>query len=136
MSGDGLWRKRGFSSLFGFVSLIGLVVDVLVKSKFCKVCEFWKTEEGTAKYEEWLETHADKYQANHEGSSGLMEINAVCEMFQRSESLHNLKYTSYIEDGDSKPYTGIVNSSPYGNSIVQKSVSITSRNAWVCISGI
>jgi len=49
-----------------------------------------------------------------------MEVNAVCEMFQRSESLHNLKYTSYIGDGDFKTYTGIVNSSPYGDSIVQK----------------
>ncbi|XP_014483532.1 PREDICTED: uncharacterized protein LOC106749019 [Dinoponera quadriceps] len=124
VSGDGSWRKREFSSLFGFVSLIGWktgkVVDVSVKCKYCKACEFWKTKEGTAKYEEWLETHADECQANHEGSSGLMEVNAVCEMFQRSESLHNLKYTSYIGDGDSKTYTGIVNSSPYGDSIVQK----------------
>lgn len=37
VSGDGSWRKRGFSSLFGFVSLIGWltgkVVDVVVKIK-------------------------------------------------------------------------------------------------------
>lgn len=46
VSGDGSWRKRGFSSLYGFVSLIGWhtgkVVDVLVKSKYCKMCEYWK----------------------------------------------------------------------------------------------
>lgn len=44
VSGDGSWRKRGFSSLFGHVSLIGWftgkVVDVLVKSKYCKSCEY------------------------------------------------------------------------------------------------
>lgn len=45
VSGDGSWRKRGYSSLFGLVTLIGWytgkVVDVLVKSKYCKMCEYW-----------------------------------------------------------------------------------------------
>lgn len=124
VSDDGSWRKRGFSSLFGFVSLIGWktgkVVDVLVKSKYCKACEFWKKKEDTTEYEEWMETHVDECQDNHKGSAGLMEVNAVCEMFQRSESLHNLKYTSYIGDEDSKTYTGIVKSAPYGDLIVHK----------------
>jgi len=43
VSGDGSWRKRGFSSLFGITSLIGWftekIVDVEVKSKYCKSCE-------------------------------------------------------------------------------------------------
>lgn len=43
VSSDGSWRKRGFSSLYGIVSLIGWhtgkVLDVIVKSKFCKMCE-------------------------------------------------------------------------------------------------
>jgi len=51
VSGDGSWRKRGFSSLYGFVSLIewytGKVVDILVKSKYCKACEFWKRKGDT-----------------------------------------------------------------------------------------
>ncbi|KYN06620.1 hypothetical protein ALC62_02423 [Cyphomyrmex costatus] len=45
VSGDGSWRKRGFSSLFGLVSLIGWnsgkVIDILIKSSYCKACEFW-----------------------------------------------------------------------------------------------
>lgn len=44
VSGDGSWRKRGFSSLFGLVTLIGWyigkVLDICVKSKYCKVCEY------------------------------------------------------------------------------------------------
>lgn len=44
VSGDGSWRKRGFSSLFGIVSFIGWftgkVVNVLIKSKYCKACEY------------------------------------------------------------------------------------------------
>lgn len=46
VSGDGTWHKRGFSSLFGVTSLIGhftgKIIDVLVKSSFCKACEPWK----------------------------------------------------------------------------------------------
>jgi len=61
VSGDGSWRKRGFSSLFGLVSLIGWfskkVLDVSVKSKYCKACEHWKKKEGTVEYEEWAEAH-------------------------------------------------------------------------------
>lgn len=57
VSGDGSWRKRGFSSLFGLVTLIGWftgkVLDIVVKSKYCKSCEFWEkkfdTEERVCK---------------------------------------------------------------------------------------
>lgn len=45
VSGDGSWHKRGFSSLHGIASLIGWftgkVIDIIVKSKYCKVCELW-----------------------------------------------------------------------------------------------
>lgn len=45
VSGDGSWRKRGFTSLYGLVTLIGYnfgkIVDCVVKSKYCKACEHW-----------------------------------------------------------------------------------------------
>lgn len=73
VSGDGSWRKRGFSSLFGIVTLIGLhtgkVVDTVVKSKYCKSYEYWENSVGTTEYEEWKESHADSCQTNHLGSS-------------------------------------------------------------------
>lgn len=68
------------------------MVDVLVKSKYCKSCEYWKKRSDIDEYKEWAETHVDECQANHEGSAGKMEADAVIEMFQRSESLHELKY--------------------------------------------
>ena len=124
VSGDGSWRKRGFSSLFGLVTLIGWytgkVLDVCVKSKYCKVCEYWKRKEGTAEYEEGFAEHETHCQANHEGSAGKMEVDAVVEMFQRSESLHNAKYINYIGDGDSKTYRGIVDANPYEDIVVAK----------------
>ena len=66
-SGDGSWRKRGFSSLFEVTSLIGWhtgkIVDVEVKSKYCKACEYREAKSGPFEYNEWIETHADKRQA-------------------------------------------------------------------------
>ncbi|XP_011873476.1 PREDICTED: uncharacterized protein LOC105565135 [Vollenhovia emeryi] len=108
VSGDGSWRKRGFSSLFGIVSLIGWytgkVLDIVVKSKYCKACEYWKKKEDTAEYKEWIETHEENCQSNHEGSAGRMEVDGVLKMFQRSEELHNVKYANYVGDGDSKTF--------------------------------
>ncbi|KYN50510.1 hypothetical protein ALC57_00149 [Trachymyrmex cornetzi] len=124
VSGDGSWRKRGFSSLFGVTSLIGWftgkILDIEVKSKYCKACEHWKNKLDTAEYGEWFETHADQCQANHEGSSGKMEVDAVVEMFQRSEALHGLQYANYIGDGDSKTFKGILDVQPYENLLVTK----------------
>lgn len=44
VSGDGTCRKRGFSSLYGLITLIGYnvgkIVDFVVKSKYCKACEY------------------------------------------------------------------------------------------------
>ncbi|KYN13186.1 hypothetical protein ALC57_14630 [Trachymyrmex cornetzi] len=118
VSGDGSWRKRGFSSLFGLVSLIGWntekVIDIIIKSSYCKACEY------TAEYSEWLQSHENNCEANHMGSAGKMEVDAVIEMFQRSESLYEIKYGSYIGDGDSKTFASILKSEPYENFSVQK----------------
>lgn len=42
VSCDGSWSKRGFTSMYGFVSVIevttGWVIDFVVLSKYCKVC--------------------------------------------------------------------------------------------------
>lgn len=124
VSGDGSWRKRGFSSLFGFMSLIGWhtgkVVDFLVKSKFCKACEYWEKKHDTEEYAEFKEKHEENCQANHSGSAGKMEIDAAMEMFKPSESLYNVRYAHYIGDGDSKTYKGIVDNKPYGDFVVTK----------------
>lgn len=124
VSGDGSWRKRGFSSLYGIVSLIGWhtgkALDVIVKSKFCKMCESWASKEGTYEYEEWKINHANECQTNHEGSSGKMEVDGAKEMFARSEALHGIRYSSYIGDGDCKTFKGIVESHPYENFTIKK----------------
>jgi len=49
-----------------------------------------------------------------------MEVDAAIVMFQRSETLHSVKYVSYIGDGDSKTFKGITEAEPYENTTVTK----------------
>lgn len=72
----------------------------------------WEKKQGTTEYEEIKEKHEAQCSANHVGSSGKMEVDAIIEMFQRSTNLHNVKYANYIGDGDSKTYAAIKNKSP------------------------
>jgi len=123
VSGDGTWEKRGFSSLYGVTSLIGYytgkVIDLCVKSAYCHNCKIWENKLDTAEYREWHEAHVTdgKCQANHTGPSGNMEVDAIKIMFHRSMN-NQVKYRNYIGDGDSKSYTGLINSKPYGEEFV------------------
>lgn len=136
VAGDGTWKKRGFTSLYGIASIIryytGKVLDIVAKSAFCKMCEVWEKKKGSAEYEEWRETHGLKCIINHQGSSGKMEVDTVVEMVKRSETLHDVKYANYIGDGDSKTYNGIINSSPYDDITVNKrSALVMCKKEWV-----
>ncbi|XP_071566884.1 uncharacterized protein [Temnothorax nylanderi] len=117
VSGNRNWKNSGLASLYGVSILIGFytnkVIDIVVKSSFCEACSIWENRTNTTEYEEWLESHEDVCTANHEGSSGRMEVNGIREMFLRSEDLHGVKYVNYVSDGDSKTYKAIVDSVPY-----------------------
>ena len=128
VSGDGSWRKRGFSSLFGVTTRIGSfsgkIVDIIVKSKYCMSCEFWSLK-GTAEYEEWKTDLENQCSSKHAGSAGKMVVRLIIEMFSRSEALHNVKYCTYIGDGDSKIYKGIVDAQGYPDFTVKKKSALT-----------
>ena len=106
VSGDGTWRRRGVSSLFGAVILIGKysnkVLDLLVKSKFCQACNHWKGKENTEEFKSLFEAHEEQCACNHRGSAGKMEVDGIIGMVMRSEELHNVKYATCIVDGDTK----------------------------------
>ena len=143
VSGDGSWRKRGFQSLHGVASLIGnftgKIIDINVKSSYCAGCKLWESEIGTEKYVEWLENHETECQKNHEGAAGKMEVDAVIEMFSRSEETYEVKYKYYIGDGDTKTFKEILDKKPYGKMFevhkkecighVQKRMGTRLRNA-------
>ena len=56
VSGDGTWRRRGYSSAYGVITAIstvtGKVLDVEIMSKECKECMVWRSKEGTVEFQE------------------------------------------------------------------------------------
>lgn len=121
VSGDGSWKKRGFTSLYGVTTLIGYysgkVIDFIVKSGYCHACALHKAKYDEDEFLEWFENHKDTCSSNHEGSAGKMEVDSIVEMFVRSEEKHGVKYTNYIGDGDSKTFTGLLKVNPYGEDV-------------------
>ncbi|KAE8741785.1 hypothetical protein FOCC_FOCC012693 [Frankliniella occidentalis] len=119
ISNDGSWMKRGFTSLFGIVAVIGQlsgkVIDIIIKSAYCKVCEAMEKKEGTAEYEEYVNEHWFECAANHEGSSGKMEVTGTVQMFERSVETRGVYYKNFIGDGDSKTHKAVVEANPYGD---------------------
>ncbi|GFY05515.1 uncharacterized protein TNCV_218971 [Trichonephila clavipes] len=58
---------------------------------------------------------------NYSGSAGKMEVDGMLRFFNRSEKLHNLKYSNYIGDGDTKTFNALSENKPYGDDhLIQK----------------
>lgn len=123
VSGDGTWKKRGFSSLFG-ITLIGKytskVIDLMVKSSYCHACKLWESKSGTEDYNIWIENHAGTCTANHNGSAGKMEVDSIKEMFRRSWEIYQVRYAQYIGDGDTKTFKALLDDEPYGEDLTVK----------------
>ncbi|EZA51573.1 hypothetical protein X777_09740 [Ooceraea biroi] len=119
VSGDGSWKKRGFSSLYNVTTLIGYysgkVIDLVIKGSYYQACTYWKSQKNTEEYLQWYEEHKEQCLANHSGSAGKMEVDAIKEMFTRSEEKFEVKYGNYIGDGDSKTYKAILDLNTYGD---------------------
>ncbi|GFW03817.1 uncharacterized protein TNCV_2539281 [Trichonephila clavipes] len=49
-----------------------------------------------------------------------MEVEGALRIFNRSEVLHNLRYTQYLGDGDSKAYKAVLESKPYKDVNIEK----------------
>lgn len=86
-----------------------------MKSSYCKQCEVWKPKKGTEEYTEWYDEHKKTCAANHEGSSGKMELDSVIKMFKRSIEKFQVRYKNYIGDVDSKTHSGLLKAALYNN---------------------
>nr|XP_036230996.1 uncharacterized protein LOC118683174 [Bactrocera oleae] len=112
--------RQGFCSSFGVTSLIGYwsgkVTDILITSLHCQACKLWKKQLNTNEFKEWYQEHVenDEWQANQTGPSANMEVNAVIELFGRSEKNYGAKISNYIGDGDSKTYGNLLKAKSYG----------------------
>ena len=104
VSGDGSWKKQGFTSLYGVTTILGYytgkVLDSIVKSSFCTAFSSWGEKEDTIEYSEWYENHQESCSQNHQGSAEKMEVDSIIEMFNNSEKKFGVKYLNYIGDGD------------------------------------
>ena len=74
VSVDGSWQKRGYSSKFGVVFVIGVltgeILDYEVLSLFCKECSVHeKSEKDSEQFLQWKEKHKQHCSINFEGSS-------------------------------------------------------------------
>lgn len=61
---------------------------------------------NSAEFYEWHEEHIsnDECQTNHTLPSGIVEVNAVIELFCRSEGKYGANIGTCLVDGDSKTY--------------------------------
>jgi len=128
VSGDGTWQRRGFSSKNGAVSLIGALtgkaLDVEVMTTVCFGCSNYKGPKEGPAFEEWKEEHEQNCSINHQASSGMMEVNGIVRIFERSQERANVRYARYIGDGDAKTYPAVVKAKPYDNNLIPQKVSV------------
>ncbi|CAB3247404.1 unnamed protein product [Arctia plantaginis] len=82
-------------------------------------------------------TRQRRKRANHIGPSGNMEVDAIIQMFQRSLEYFEVMFKNYIGDSDSKSYSGVVNTKPYGEDFtINKKVCIGHilNEEWVLVN--
>ena len=108
---DGTWQRKGFTSLNGVITAIsidsGKALDVAILSKSCKGCTRMQGVEKSdpQQFDSWKASH--RCNLNYKGSSPGMEKLGAQKIFQRSVQKHNLYYTSFYGDGDSKAFSAI-----------------------------
>ena len=97
ISADGTWQRRGYASLNGAVTVIGMdngkYLAFQALTKVCKSCQTWELHKGTDKYDEYLKTH--DCPINHHGSVGSMEASGIIQCFKRSVATNKVRYTTY-----------------------------------------
>jgi len=105
------WHKRGFSSMYGFVSVIsvesGKVLDYIILSKSCSKCKKWINKQDTDAYKEGYSSHAKECEANFKRSSKAMEAEGAQILLARSVQKHYMRYMKYICDCDSAAYVTV-----------------------------
>ena len=111
ISKDGSWQRRGYSSLNGTFTAMSLktgkVLDCEIMTRYCKACKLkgkLKNSNPVALYENRMKKHRKNCPLNHSGSAGVMEVTGATRIFDRSVEKRELRYTEYLEDGDSKGF--------------------------------
>ena len=124
ISGDGTWRRRGFSSSYGVVTAMstvtGQALDCEIMSEECRLCMPWRGKEASPEFQDWWEGHQHECHANFSGSSGAMDGAGLLTIFERSIEKHSARYVEFLGDGDSKAHKKLVEEAVYGEVVVEK----------------
>ena len=89
------------------------------KSKKCKRCDAHKSmDRHSNECQMWKVDQDLVCTINHTGSSGKMEVDGVLDMFKRSVEKKDLRYLSFIGDGDSSTFKTVSEAKPYGSDVV------------------
>ncbi|KAG8171611.1 hypothetical protein JTE90_022564, partial [Oedothorax gibbosus] len=88
------------------------VLHLGVRNKYCSTCQMSQRKGIEVKRHECFK--------NWSGSSSSMEADIIVDGFLQSSSLHKVKYTRMIADGDSNVHMKVLASRPYDNTTVQK----------------
>lgn len=115
VSVDGSWMTRGHSSKVGVTTAVGCatgkVPDTAILCKTCKSCDYFNKQsqdKNTGAYRRWQTTHRDECTITHTGSAGSMEAKTATEVFGRSITLYNIRYTRFIGDGDTNSFKSVL----------------------------
>ena len=125
VSFDGTWQKRGHTSHYGAAAVIechtGFIVDYEVLSNFCHWCSKSRSKKRTA---EQKQEHKKVCNINFDGKSGAMEKESAIKIWKRSEQVHKLRYTTFVSDGDSSAYKGVIGmnngTGPYTKKVIKE----------------
>lgn len=130
---DGTWLTRGHKSHIGIVVVIecetGFVLDFEVLSNFCVVCtqlnnKYRKGKITKQTYETRKAAHEAKCTETFSGKSGGMEAQGAKILWERSIEKLNMRYVTFVGDGDSSAYSAVCaiseGSGPYEGVQVEK----------------
>ena len=83
------------------------MLDVEALSQACKQCELHEhLDKNSEECQRWQADHTT-CKATFKGSAPAMEPEGVNRIFRRSVELHNLRYTEYYGDGESKSFSRV-----------------------------
>ncbi|KAK5640569.1 hypothetical protein RI129_011380 [Pyrocoelia pectoralis] len=119
---DGAWSKRSYKvnydALSGVACIVGArtgkLLFVGIRNKYCSICDRCSSKN--------IPSPAHSCCKNWTGSSTAMESDIIVEGFQQSISMHGLKYTQLVGDGDSSVLKKLCIAKPYGHKVSIKKI--------------
>ena len=117
---DGGWSKRPHKHSYNANSGVGVIFGAAtkkllymgVKNKYCAVCSIAQKKKSKPPNHQCFK--------NWSGSSTSMEADIIASGFRPSESMHGVRYTQVIGDGDSSIFYTIQTTVPtYGRDVVK-----------------